>query len=782
MVSDTADQMPGYLFSVTRDRKLRAYSTTTNTCVETLQLPESPLTMEIVPSNVTEENSKEGSTKYINVLPPAVRPLIRFIPATNARSPEEAGQPHLLVYIPTNNVQTSFFILYALSVDLDGNLQSITSAAEKPCDFAIEGGSSTSSVLCDFQLLSPSSSSSETTLWTLWRENGQSVLRFSDFSAPTSTELMAQNEREQSLDGVELEGTGDGNWTTVARSASQETIPLDVPSGLFDSTLSELQATDQEDAEGRSIHEAAHQLTMLCKQAAVEAFLKHILHPGRYPTYAISTALVSYIETSTKRKGTVPTRSSPSLAQQALDVVGATLTISSDPQTGTLLVQEYVKQFKLEWLRFLALCEESRREAILPLALATIAGQDAFAVAKGALATSATFDTPLVLDRYLQNQSMVSQQTTEEHFSTISTIADLGPTPVLSVYSIAHQLYYSIYGVPRETPPSAFRQAVIEAATSPLTIAQEDIAAELYETYAEAHIDDDLHQQVARQLRAVSSSANLVAAVTAAFDLLVGPDPGTVSTNAVEDMDEDNTTMATASQLLTALNIDITTHSLVGRFQHALTLFLLALYIQGELQNPDESIMEDSAEPVAEEDLAAILGTAFSTLQTLSVAQWAAQHNIAMTDLDLELLDTSDDPASDLLQRLSSLHMVAVSSHESASYSVLAALASDPYYASVFMDRDETLSTGLAKSSSALMTTLGFLSSPSGMDSDHAALMAVSLRDQRLHSECLGLISMSPEKEENAGLLHLVAVVRTERNEFGAADIAFVKVASAICE
>ena len=773
--------------------------------------------MEIVPARIGNEDGGEGPASTAALLLPNPRKLIRFVPSLRERngiSAEEdqtSLQPHLLVYIPTSNVQTSFFILYSLTVDMDGNLTSITPIAEKPCDFAIETASSSfssssiSSQLCDFLLLPPLSGG-QPTLWTVWNENGQAVLRFSALSLAFDALITSGNgsEGDDAGDGiaVQVAGSPPSSWTTVSPSPSQLNTSLDAASESFDERFAQFHAQAILDGQAESCapYETIASLILQAKHAVGSSFLSHIFHPGRYAASDIVSALLAYVRQVPKSQQNLSALpegggggggGSTSLAQQALDVVGCSLTVLTDAQTGALQEQEYLKAVKLEWLRFLALCEERRRDAGVPVALALCgrgSGQDAYTedlegvmvLAKGAVGMPAKKDSVLLLSDAAKSENGKGAA------NVIPEAADSPKRPkYLFLASIA--LFKSLFRKDAASTKSAvlaeFEDAAREAVTTSLEITREDVAASIYERFLEPFVDDALHMAVSDAVERVAGQGSLCDTFLAAFQILFSRD-GTPDLHT--DHMEEEASDVPQSALLQALLVDLSSIPVFARYELSLALFLLVLFVQGEMLHPDSG--SDRGAIVSEEEMSEVLEVAFESLRSCSTGKWIAEHNLAMTDLEYRLPQSGaiggGDATGDLMDRLQSLQVQSPTAIKRRAQrpvcSVLAGLATHPRF-SPSLSLSSIGPNAFSQASQSFIGLLGFLS-PAGLDDDHAAHIVASLKDHHFSSEALAVINMLTARDENAALLHLHAVIAAEKNDIGTAEKAFVKVAGAICE
>lgn len=815
MVADTSGLLPEYIFTISRERKLKAWSTASRACIQTLSVPTSPQTMEIVP--IIGGASDRGATPAPNATGEATagllaqnpRPLLRFIPSLAIDASGVLTQPALLVYIPTANVQTSFFILYAISLDVQGSIQSIYPLVEKPCDFAldtdsssIDSNNSTSATaynthLADFITVKSATTASQplssVDLWTLWSEDGTSVLRRTNIVVPSDALVMASPKTDTREASPAEESTSE--WMTVIRSPCQDVDQLDAVAAQFDLLITqrmEAQADSAGSEQVSSQAEAAHRLTVLCKQAAVQSFLKHIFAaPRRFPTSGTAAALLAYIESITRNAEVLP--SNTSLAQQALDYVSSHVRVEVDPDTGGLKQDEYVKRFKGEWLRFTALCEEARRSAALPLALTALHSTSASKLPDIVLGLA---QEAVILPAY--SDDLVNLlQTSGYGIVGIAQSTNNGRIPdvVRTVFQTAASLSQALLSDANSSVLSDFEQAALSVITAPLQLSLEDVAADLYESHLEPCIDDALQMRTSEALSSFSSSQSLASIIAQALHLLTTTD---------KTIAEESTDHQPASTVATQLVVDLASTAIAARYRLALAMLVLSLFVQGELVHPDPDTSVTDSELVTEDEVSDVLDAACSTLRALNTANYLASHNVAMTDLDLdnaapELRHGGAGSASPtgLLNRLSSLQVRKAPSssrgHSAGSYGgrtdgVLRILTeSMPYHVS--MQRASDSLVQMLSSATSLIGSLGLVGNQlqkGSAEDEYSALstaqVAATLRQSQLPLEALSVIAMHPDEEDNAALLHLQGLIAIERGDGDVAEAAFIQVAAAICE
>ena len=718
--------------------------------------------MDIVPISPTGEaldmqQQQQQQSSAVSLLPAQPRPLLRLFSLPDSRQ-----EAYMLVYIPTSHVQTSFFILYALIYDANGNLQTLSPLLEKPCDFALEAQSSCQ--LCDFGY-----AASTSTLWTVWTENGQAVVRYSSLNAQQdSSRALALRQTSPDPDTTISEITGP--WYRVLPSLVQQPLPLEQPASLFDSTLSHLHSALQDqlaEQDSRpSAVEAAHQLTILTRQAAISSFLQHLFYPGRSPTSSIQNALHRYLQNL--KSAHVPDRRDSTLAQQVLDAVAVTLQVQQDPQTGALLEKEYVKQVRLEWLRFLALAEEGRREAVLPLGLHITAAGEVIVLLRSGLGLASRTDPVArlvhLIDAEREDLDMAVLAADQAVAGNVKAVVEAGR--ILHSSMDAQCL-------------STFSETVGKAAMSPLDVSLLDLATGIYDEILESQIDDDLVSGLTSKLAEVQSQQHLLPTLTAIFLRLLQP-----SQEGSNEMDEEEIEHKDSEQIAGSalLAVDLASSSIIARHSLCMQAFMLLVFVAGEMLHPDAaSWPEDVADaPLAEADVVDTIHQALGCVRTLSIAKWLTEHNTSMTDIDAGLGSEDETTGADgIMKRLSGLQMRQSMSPKSAAaiqpHSVLQILADSEAFCPQKPAR-------LSERTSSLLADLGILVDGTPLDEEHAAILAAALQSDGRLSEALLLIDMLPEKNEDAALLHIKATIAADRGDIALAGQCVSRVAAAICQ
>lgn len=760
------------LYSISRDRKLRIWSIPSNTCLETIQLPANPTTMEIVPSTSANGFEREDSASP-SLLSSTPIPLMRLFGAKNGN----AAQQHLLVHVATHQVQTSFFILYSLIFDDRGRLTSVSPVLEKPCDFAVDVPSSTS-YLGDFQVLP--GANGQQVLWTLWNENGQTIVRYSNLDMNPPGESLALPDPNDTIASI-FPPTLD-TWHLVSLSPHQKNHSLDVPSGAFDRAYMTLRA--ELDAANLATPELAHQVTLCAKEACIESFIEHLFHPGRYPTTAVNAALVSHVKTLTQRSGKgsaklrIPTRTngSESLAQQILDIVGSQLALQEDPMTGALKEDDFIKAYKLEHMKLLALAEDNRRSANQPLSLGLSGSRDLLILARCAIASPVTTPWPKAIT------------STDSTPSSTPFAYELVPS-IAALYKLASNTASEIRRIDQFLF-AAFEEGAVQAVTNPASESIEDIAAELFQDIYETAVDDAMQLTFSTKLKEVDLSRQQHSSAISDSESLSGL--ASFITYATDHLSQSagmthggrkGSSSLLASTSLAGLVVDASTDNIYARYDQALSLFLLALFVQHGLAEPPSSNSESDDDQnvlISEEESLELLCRAWEVLKGFALAKWLAKHNIATTDLKLELSEAEENSGDDLMQRLKEMRFKASTSNGTSlrPESILSKLldsASDHTYEAL------SQASNLNVAAQTFLARIGLLDWEE-VSAATLAPIAATLVQQGLDADAMSLISRAPEREEDAALIHLQALIACRGGDVDGAVQAFDKVAAAICE
>ncbi|KAG8911756.1 hypothetical protein FRC01_005538, partial [Tulasnella sp. 417] len=258
--------------------------------------------------------ARRGSQiKTGNLLPGVYRSLIRVLPSPNGVEDEEDpdADRRVLVFVPSPTEQAGggFFVLYRLSERYSNGTRQLEYLSSQDCS-----SRSTGSELRDFAVINNH-------LWCLWDTHGQAMVEY--VALEPESEEVAQ-------------------WYSAIAPSEPEYTP-----DYFDELLVQ-------------------------NGAVTEVFLDAILRPGVFSRFTLETALKQYRDAISSIPGQHPPAlltSYPTLGEHIAGVVGCTVDLAIDPQSGEQLWDQYWSALKRDWEGFVARCKEVERSARWPLAI-----------------------------------------------------------------------------------------------------------------------------------------------------------------------------------------------------------------------------------------------------------------------------------------------------------------------------------------------------------------------------------------------------------------------------
>ncbi|BGP36873.1 hypothetical protein JCM10449v2_000775 [Rhodotorula kratochvilovae] len=467
--SSTDNRASSVAFGVTRDRKLRIWNLDSGACFRAIDLPKpasSSSALSLAPHGSTD--SPHAAARTGALLAPAPTPLVKVVRGTAYTS----HASYLALFSPASSAAPAVFVLYGFATDpATGELSELTPLTERVCPPGAVGA------LVDFEVQRMDlAGDAKWTLWTCWDEGGESEVR---------TIGLSELEGQAAMDGAD----GD-EWVAVDRGATAKTAAW--TAAYFDDLLRDSPI------------------------GVAETFLQHVACPGRYPPATLDYALEMYEEVVAGERSAaghdLPEAFAAEYAtpiEHAAVVVGSTVTLEQSPQTGAFLHDEYNKQLKLEWLRFVAFLNESRAAALFPTCLvvdeqrgiAAVIGRDAIAV-------------PVVREAVQTLQSMSpadllaaagADEPLFELPAAISTDRTLR-ADVLPLLAVIRDLQRRLSTNDQRTLERTLREKL----ASPLLADLEDTALELFEQTLEPALSDAAVRQVAAELGGLESAERAV--------------------------------------------------------------------------------------------------------------------------------------------------------------------------------------------------------------------------------------------------------------------------------
>jgi nuclear pore complex protein Nup160 len=297
-----------------------------------------------------------------------------------------------------------------------------------------------------------------------------------------------------------------------------------------------------------------------------DRFFSAVMRPGVFSTYTLRTAIDQYADACRSLPGPPPApliTSYVSLGEQIAAVVGCTVTLSRDTQTGALLYDKYWISLKRDWEGFIARCRAVERSARWPLALGTGPRGEVLIAERERTGALAVEDLPLRLHRHLR--------------------ADLGAEPQFAVCEIAWNLRTRI-------GPRALR--ALEGRVVDLT--QQEVAFPFADIIADTtargafrdSLDDGAESWLVGRLQSV---ADLEASTRLVLDLVGGFD------RAVK-MEEDEVELLLPQHVSVhtrMLAASYAAHSVQARYDFILAFVALLFFFAEDLEDWDPSLLSE---------------------------------------------------------------------------------------------------------------------------------------------------------------------------------------------
>ncbi|KAF8204833.1 nucleoporin Nup120/160-domain-containing protein [Pholiota molesta] len=144
---------------------------------------------------------------------------------------------------------------------------------------------------------------------------------------------------------------------------------------------------------------------LISRGSLSEKFLQAIMKPGVFSSLTLRTALDKYVDACLSIPGPPPPQllnTYSSLCENIAAVVGCTVTLNRDPQTGGFQYANYWTALKRDWEGFVARCREVERSARWPLAIAAHGEDQVLVVERERMGSLVTEDVPIYLRRSLE--------------------------------------------------------------------------------------------------------------------------------------------------------------------------------------------------------------------------------------------------------------------------------------------------------------------------------------------------------------------------------------------
>lgn len=143
---------------------------------------------------------------------------------------------------------------------------------------------------------------------------------------------------------------------------------------------------------------------LLSPGSLTDHLLTAIMKPGTFSPLTLRTAIEQYAEACLSLPGhpPLPLRTTyPTLHERIASVVGCTVVLSQDPQTGVVQHDRYRQALKRDWEGFIARCRGIERSARRPLSITVLKSGDVIFLERERVGKPAGEDHPLQLHRCL---------------------------------------------------------------------------------------------------------------------------------------------------------------------------------------------------------------------------------------------------------------------------------------------------------------------------------------------------------------------------------------------
>ncbi|GAA6058592.1 hypothetical protein JCM10212_007031 [Sporobolomyces blumeae] len=675
-----------FAFGVSRDRKLKIWNVESGQCLRSIDLPKSTAALsntlvasdrQLASPSSFDSPDVRSQKKSTLLLPPNPQSFVKLVESSSTRYGS-----YLVLYTPPSSSSSAAFFIYGLATDAStGDLSELAPVAERACPPDVGEGIG----LVDFDVKRMNlAGDDEWTLWTVWDEAGETDVRTVSVS-----EL-----EDDGVDNYEVvaKEDGDDRWTTVARGQSISTSHW--TAAYFDDQLRN------------------------SPLSVPETFLRHVSRPGRYPPATFEYALEMYedvVLNEYEAAGVPP----PAAFDHAYDsplvraaaIVGSTVELAYSPQTGAPLLDEYTKRLKTEWLRFVALLNESRQDAVFPTKLAVDEARGvAFVVGRDCLTVPVVEARVASLARQLDTPTI-----------------DLNLAPLFSTYPESNfvqlaSLVQTVKARLSTADERVFEQAVLDRVRTPFTTDMEDVALDLFERTLEPVLAAEALETIVEGLKGFVEPFKTVEAFCR---LLVSTEPLPPPRHPGE---------SASTELTAALVADLVSSDVEARFTLAKGLVAVLIAAWGA--------SDEEGSEIAMAGLDQATSLALSTLHSIATLEWTSTQIVAPTfdaveaiRLEAKTTERADSNGDRMLEQFGRLKMGDPRRGSNAEVlpvptsSLLNALVRIPPYAPPLTSSEfSTLTTSLASAASSVLASTGVLTLKPIIDSTpEDALFSYSL-------------------------------------------------------
>ncbi|KDQ20617.1 hypothetical protein BOTBODRAFT_626620 [Botryobasidium botryosum FD-172 SS1] len=491
------------------------------------------------------------------------RSLLRILPAMELDPTEERLPEHkrdfdanlrILIFMPSPSGSAGgYFSVYRLSKRNSQGHRALHHLGSKDCSSASDRWE-----LRDFCVISD-------TLWALWDKQGRAFIEHTSF---------------------DLEEDEEVDW-----------VPMSDP------REPELTAAHFND------HLSSH-------GSLTDLFLTALLRPGVFSRYTLQSAIRQYVDALGQIPGVNYARvigTSATLSQRIATVVGCTVDLATDPQTGEKLWTPFWNALKRDWEGFVARCSDIERVARWPLALSVIEGEERV----------------VVIER--ERLGYISKEDEAIRMRNLVSSGQASPdrSSVENLLIIARGLRSRLPQLAR----ISLENDIITMVRQDNAFSYQDILSDLSKRALIENLPDGTEAWLTASLSSIDNIEHVISTIFEAI-LHLGTDV------KVEENEEDGTGAYKSGELSKGLTAAYVSATIQARYELALSTFLILLFIV-------EPQSEDSAfDP-------SVLGQAFSTLHVVSTLYYLSRQPAG--DPDGTRLQSKDE---DIHTRFASMRVI----------------------------------------------------------------------------------------------------------------------------
>ncbi|PLW49745.1 hypothetical protein PCASD_01568 [Puccinia coronata f. sp. avenae] len=550
-----------WLFTISRDRKLKAWSLTTGLCLKELSLQHSLITSSTNSDLSSNQNNHHNSL----LLPAAPRTLARFIYSDQGDDPSYEG--FLILFIPSP--VTPSFVTYGLSLTGENQFRDLVLLEERGCDWN-QNTRLKMSELRDFQISKVDLSISYTTspsqqrpwgLWAVWDDDmgGEGIIQYTVLHETR-------------------------NWQESVRTQWLTIQPPDRKAPWNSSYFDELLANNP-------------------SSSVTQVFIDHLFRPGHFSFSDLEYAMDTYectLEVEEIDNGLYET-----LQEKICALVGSNIKLEISSHTGVPMIEDYHRNLRIEWLKFATMCAESRASSLWPIELALDADrQQVFVNGRRSITTLVLIDTASLLSQLVQSVNcgetppLLNQQVSgiDQFHPLLSNLNNR-----LDLVSLVSAIDCLISGLSHGQVIKPLEDDLAQAVRRPMKFSMVEFAEELFNRRLDPFINDTLHAKISEKLERING-------LELAFQMLWNILSTSELVRSGPDQGGDGDSVTTLSQMLLS---DYLVNALEKRFELTRNTLIFLIYFY------DQDI---SAESFG--DFASLISQYLVTFQQSIMSRW----------------------------------------------------------------------------------------------------------------------------------------------------------------